>query len=320
MSVDISPTARALRTLEILQTRGGATAEEIADSLGVTGRAARRYIAILREAGVPVESTRGRHGGYRLGRGTKLPPVVFTLSEALGLVMAVLDGHPAASGSDDLVGIALTKVIRALPERIGRQAADLREHAATAVDRRSDRPDPLITSEVVAAAAAHRSALISYRGESGEEWEGEVEPWAVVVRFGRWYLLCHSRRAKALRTYRIDRIREVRATTRSFTPPENLDPVAVLEEHLGTGWQFATRVAFDAPASTVAPYIRPPMGRLEASDGGCVLVGTTRNAAMYAQEWLANVPIPFRVEAGDELRAAVATLATRLTNAVSGDW
>ena len=269
---------------------------------------------------MPVESTRGRHGGYRLGRGTKLPPVVFTQSEALGLVMAVLDGHPAASGSDDLVGIALTKVIRALPERIGRQAADLREHAATAVDRGSERPDPLITSEVVAAVAAHRSALISYRGESGEEWEGEVEPWAVVVRFGRWYLLCHSRRAKALRTYRIDRIREVRATTRSFTPPENLDPVAVLEEHLGTGWQFATRVAFDAPASTVAPYIRPPMGRLEASDGGCVLVGTTRNPAMYAQEWLANVPIPFRVEAGDELRAAVATLATRLTDAVSGDW
>jgi predicted DNA-binding transcriptional regulator YafY len=318
VSVDISPTARALRALEILQTRAEATADEIADSVGVTGRAARRYIAILREAGMPIESTRGRHGGYRLGRGTKLPPVVFTQTEALGLVMAVLDGHPAASGSDDLVGIALTKVIRALPERIGRQAAELREHAATAVDRGSDRPDPLITSEVVAAVAAHRSALISYRGESGNVWEGEVEPWAVVVRSGRWYLLGHSHRAQALRTYRIDRIRDVNTTTRTFTPPQNMDPIAVLEEHLGTGWQFSTRVAFDAPASVVAPYIRPPMGRLEPSDDGCLLVGTTRNPAMYAQEWLANVPIPFRVEAGDELRAAVSTLAARLTNAVSG--
>jgi predicted DNA-binding transcriptional regulator YafY len=93
VSVDISPTARALRALEILQTRAEATADEIADSVGVTGRAARRYIAILREAGMPIESTRGRHGGYRLGRGTKLPPVVFTPTEALGLVMAVLDGH-----------------------------------------------------------------------------------------------------------------------------------------------------------------------------------------------------------------------------------
>ena len=69
--------------------------------------------------------------------------------------------------------------------------------------------------------------------------------------------------------------------------------------------------------SKVAPFIRPPMGRLEASDDGCVLVGTTRNPAMYAQEWLANVPVPFRVEAGDELRAAVSALAARLTDAVS---
>ena len=266
---------------------------------------------------MPIESTPGRHGGYRLGRGTKLPPVVFTQSEALGLVMAVLDGHPAASGSDDLVGIALTKVIRALPEHIGRQAAELREHAATAVDRGSDRPDPLITSEVVAAVAAHRSALINYRGESGNEWEDEIEPWAVVVRFGRWYLLGHSHRAQALRTYRIDRIRDVKTTTRTFAPPQNLDPIAELEEHLGTGWQFSTRVVFDAPASAVAPYVRPPMGRLESIDDGCVLVGTTRNPTMYAQEWLANVPFPFRVEAGDELRAAVSTLAARLTNAVS---
>lgn len=65
---DLSPTARALRVLEILQTRPGATADELAQRLGVTERAARRYVGILREAGIPVESARGRHGGYRLGR------------------------------------------------------------------------------------------------------------------------------------------------------------------------------------------------------------------------------------------------------------
>jgi len=78
VSTDISPTARALRTLEILQTRPGTTADELAERLGVTERAARRYVGILREAGIPVESVRGPHGGYRLGRGMKLPPIVFT--------------------------------------------------------------------------------------------------------------------------------------------------------------------------------------------------------------------------------------------------
>jgi predicted DNA-binding transcriptional regulator YafY len=85
----------------MLQLQPGVTADQVAEQLGVTGRAARRYIAILREAGVPVESARGRYGGYRLGRGVRLPPVVFTEDEALALVMAVLEshqGHPGPTG------------------------------------------------------------------------------------------------------------------------------------------------------------------------------------------------------------------------------
>jgi predicted DNA-binding transcriptional regulator YafY len=314
---DLSPTARALRAIEILQTRAGATADELATALGVTERAARRYVGILREAGIPVESARGPYGGYRLGRGTRLPPVVFTEPEALGLVMAVLDGHPAAADVDDLVGSALNKVIRALPETVGRQAAALREHASAAPDRHSARPDPATASALVAAVAARRRVQVTYRGESGSEWETEADPWAVVVRHGRWYLLCHSHRADAIRTYRIDRIRAVQQTPHEFEPPNGLDPVAALEENLGAGWEFPTRVVFDAPLAEVAPWIRPPMGRLEPSGDGCALVGSTSNPAMYAQEWLARMPFAFRVVGGQELRAAVATLASRFAAALA---
>jgi predicted DNA-binding transcriptional regulator YafY len=317
VATDLSPTARALRTLELLQARPGVTADELAERLGVTERAARRYVGILREAGIPVESTRGPYGGYRLGRGARLPPVVFTEAEALGLVMAVLDGQPAAVDVDDLVGSALGKVIRALPENVGRQAAVLREHASAVPDRYSARPDPATTSALVAAVAARRRLEITYRSESGNEWQGEVDPWAVVVRFGRWYVLCHSHRADAIRTYRVDRVRAIRQTAYEFEPPDGLDPVAALEEHLGTGWEFPSRVVFDAPLADVAPWIRAPMGRLEPSGDGCVLVGSTSNPAMYAQEWLANVPFAFRVDGGQELRAAVASLALRFAAAVS---
>ena len=317
MPADLSPTARALRTLEILQGRPGTTADELAGRLGVTERAARRYVGILREAGIPVESARGPHGGYRLGRGTRLPPVLFTQAEALGLVMAVLDGQPSATDVDDLVGSALRKVIQALPETVGRQAATLREHASAAPDRYSARPDPATTSELVAAVAARRRAVVTYRSESGNEWETEVDPWAVVVRHGRWYLLCHSHRADAVRTYRVDRIRAVRQTPYGFEPPDGLDPVAALEENLGSGWEFPTRVVFAAPAAEVSPWIRPTMGRLEASGDGCLLVGSTSNPAMYAQEWLATVPFAFRVEGGPELRAAVETVAARFAAALA---
>lgn len=316
MPTDLSPTARALRALEILQTRPGTTADELATRLGVTERAARRYVGILREAGIPVQSARGPHGGYRLGRGTRLPPVVFTEAEALDLVMAALDRQPAAADADDLVSSALGKVIRALPENVGRQAAVLREHASAAPDRYSARPDPATTSALVAAIAARHRVLVTYRSESGNEWEIELAPWAVVVRYGRWYLLCHVPGADAIRTFRVDRVRAVQQTTHRFEPPDDLDPVAALEENLGTGWEFATRVVFDVPVAEVAPWIRPPMGRLEPCGDGCILVGSTSNPTMYAQEWLASVPFGFRVEGGQELRAAVATLAARFAAAL----
>jgi predicted DNA-binding transcriptional regulator YafY len=314
---EISPTARALRALEVLQGRPVTTAGELAARLGVTERAARRYVGILQEADIDVRSARGPHGGYRLGRGTRLPPVVFTGAEALGLVMAVLDGHPSATDADDLVGSALSKVIRALPEQVGRQAGALRELAAAVPDRYPARPDPATTSALVEAVAARRRVQLTYRGESENEWVGEVDPWAVVVRHGRWYLLCHSHRADAVRTYRVDRIRNVTLTAQAFQPPPGLDPVAVLEENLGSGWQFDTRVAFDAPVDEVAPWVHPPMGRLAARGDGCVLVGTTRNPAMYAGEWLARLPLTFRVEGGPELRAAVRSLAARFSSAVA---
>ncbi|MGA4837638.1 helix-turn-helix transcriptional regulator [Streptomyces sp. G45] len=310
MPSDLSPTARALRTMEILQNRPGATADELAAALGVTERAARRYVGILREAGIPIASNRGPYGGYRLGRGTRLPPVVFTEPEALALVMAALDD------ADDLVGTALNKVIRALPERVGQQAATLRDHAAAAPDPHSVRPDPAITSALVAASAARRSVRVAYRSEAGREAEREVDPWAVVIRQGRWYLLCRSHRTGAIRTYRVDRIGAVHQTDRAFDPPDGLDPVAALEENLGSGWEFRTRVVFDAPLSEVAPWVRPPMGRLEALGDGCVLVGTTGTPDMYAEKWLARMPFGFRVEGGPELRAAVAAVGARFTAAV----
>src|SRR5690606_27820653 len=111
-----SPTARALLTLELVQSHPGITAERLGERLGVSERAARRYVGILREASIPIESVRGPYGGYRVGRGVRLPPLTFSSLEALGLVMATLDGHHRAGDPSDPVGSALGKILRALPE------------------------------------------------------------------------------------------------------------------------------------------------------------------------------------------------------------
>ena len=118
-----SPTARALVALDVIQNHPGVTASELADRLGVTQRAVRRYVEILRDADIPVVSFRGRYGGYRIGRGVRLPPVVFSGPEALGLVMAVLDSPGGAPVADSLVGSGVEKLLRALVEAVARDTA-----------------------------------------------------------------------------------------------------------------------------------------------------------------------------------------------------
>src|SRR5215470_3602161 len=160
MAFDVSPTARTLMVLELIQNSPGITAEQLGDKLGVSERAARRYVAILREAEIPIESVRGPYGGYRVGRGLRLPPLVFSATEALGLVMAVLDGHHDAGDPATLVGGALGKIIRALPEPVAAQAEAVRRATAPAPDRGAARPDPQITTELVQACSDRRRVRV----------------------------------------------------------------------------------------------------------------------------------------------------------------
>jgi predicted DNA-binding transcriptional regulator YafY len=315
-----NPTARALLALELLQSAPGITAARLADRLGVSERAARRYVGILREAGIPVESERGPYGGYRLGRGVRLPPLVFDSAEALGLVMAVLDGHHEAGDPTDPVGRALGKLMRALPQPVAAQAEVVRRTTAPVPDRSAARPDPATTTALVEACADHRRVRIDYTSEAGRSWSTEVEPWAVVVRHGRWYLLCRSLSAGAPRTYRIDRVRAVQQLTETFAPPADLDPAASLEEHLGTGWEHPTEVLVEAPLEELAGRIPRTMGRLEPVDEHTTrLVGSTSNPEGYV-EGLVLIPAPYRIVAGPELQEAARRTGERLiAAAATGD-
>ncbi len=312
MNPDASPTARALLALELVQGSPGITADRLADKLGVSERAARRYVGILREAGIPIESLRGPYGGYRVGRGLRLPPVMFSAAEALGLVMAVLDGHHDASDPTDPVGSALGKIVRALPEPVAAQAEAVRRTTAPAPDRAAARPDPETTTALVQACSNHRRVRLGYRSEAGSEWVIEVDPWAVVVRHGRWYLLCWSHPAHARRAYRIDRVRAVEVLDDTFSPPADLDPVALLEEHLAVGWEYDVEVVIDAPVDTVARCLPRAIGLLEPLDAETTrLTASTSNPVWYAEQ-LTAIPASYRIVSSPKLQEAARVLGQRL--------
>jgi len=314
---EASPTARALLALELIQGSLGITADRLAGKLGVSERAARRYVGILREAGIPVESVRGCHGGYRVGRSLRLPPLMFTAAEALGLVMAVLDGHHDASDPAGPVGSALGKIVRALPEPVAAQAEAVRQTTAPAPDRAAARPDAATTTALVQACSNHRRVRLGYRSEAGSERVIEADPWAVVVRHGRWYLLCWSHTTQARRVYRIDRVGGVQLLQDPFSPPVGLDPVAMLEDHLAVGWEYDVEVVIDAPRDTMPRCLPRALGRLEPLDAeGTRLVGSTSNPMWYAGQ-LAAIPASYRIVRCPELREAARVLGQRLLAAGS---
>ncbi|HZE40638.1 MAG TPA: WYL domain-containing protein [Stackebrandtia sp.] len=310
MDHDESPTARALLFLELVQNQPGITAERLAARLGVSDRATRRYAGILREAGVPIESTRGPHGGYRIGRGFRLPPLMFTTTEALGLVMSVVD---SPRGADDPVASALDKMLRVLPQPIAAVAEAMRGVAAAADT--SVVPDPEITARVVQAAAARQRLRLSYRIRPHMNRDMDVDPWAVVVRGGRWYLLCWSHTKTARRVLRVDRVDSVTALDATFTPPPDLDPAEALEEHLSTGWRHRIDIVVDAPPAAVASWIPRSLGHCDPlGDKRTRITASTDEPEWYARQ-LTAIRAPYRINAPEALRRAARAVAQRLHDA-----
>jgi predicted DNA-binding transcriptional regulator YafY len=303
-----SPVARALLLLEMIQNAPGITADRLAARLGLSDRAVRRHVGTLREAGIPVESTRGRYGGYRIGRGLRLAPLMFTPTEALGLVMAVLEGHPA--GKDDPVGQALGKIIRALPEPLARPADAVRRVPARGWHVVV--PDVDVTLRLVQASDAGRRVRLRYGPSSDHEWDLELDPWAVVVRHRRWYLLGWSHDKDDRRVLRVDRVRSVEVLDDRFEAPLGLDALAAVEEQLSMGWRYAVEVVIAAPVEECRHWLPRSFGRLEAVGAASTrLVATTDEPEWYAAQ-LANLPMSFRLVGSPEVRTAMLELGRRL--------
>ncbi|NUO34217.1 MAG: WYL domain-containing protein [Dermatophilaceae bacterium] len=308
-----SPTARALLALEAIQDSPGITAQRLGELLGVTERAARRYVAILREAHLPIDSATGPSGGYRVGRGLRLPPLMFSAPEALGLVMAVLEGHRDAADPTEIVGAALSKILRVLPQPVAEPLRAVRRDPGPPPEE-SRRVDAVVTGQLVEACTRARRVHVTYRLGPETERRMEVDPWAVVLRHSRWYLLGFSHTRQAVRALRIDRIVSVFTTSQAFTPPPDLDPLRALEEHLSQGWRHPVEVLFRASFDDTARWVPRSLGRLEVAEGGVLLRATTDNPEWYARQ-LAVTPLDFEVHGSPTLVDAVTALAARLSRA-----
>lgn len=200
------PTTRVLTVLELLQARPGVSSAVIARQLEVDRRTVRRYIAMLQDLGIPVETTRGPHGGYRLRPGFKLPPLMLADDEALAITLSLIAAQRQGLSLDPLsTAGALAKIERVLPDALRERVQAVRDvvafHAATAM------PRPEGATLMLLSLAAQRGQQVLLRYQTGEaETERHVDPYGLVYHWDRWYLAgwCHLRQAR--RVFRVDRV------------------------------------------------------------------------------------------------------------------
>jgi predicted DNA-binding transcriptional regulator YafY len=240
---------------------------------------------------------------------------MFSTAEALGLVMAVLQGWHGTVDSDHPAAAALGKIVRVLPASAAGPAEAMRRVIAQNPGDAAASPDPELTAALARACETRGTLRIRYQLPSRPDREMVVDPWAVVVRHGRWYLLCWSRTVDARRVLRLDRITSAEPTGETGEVPADLDALRVVEDHLAEGWSYEAEVRFDVPLKEAARCVPRALGRLEPlGEHSCLLRGSTDEPSWYAAA-LAMTLLPFTVAGAEEVRDAVTALSARLARA-----
>ena len=310
------PTTRVLAVLELLQARGRLSGPELAERLEVDLRTVRRYVTMLQDLGIPVEAARGRHGGYRLRPGFRLPPLVFSDDEALALTLGLLSArrHGLATNAATVEG-ALAKLERVLPPDVRARVAAVQETLTIDEARMQAIPATGTVMTLAVAVQDSRRVLMRYESARGDETERLVDLYGLVHMVGRWYApgYCHLR--ADLRLFRIDRIRAVDLLDEHFDRPAEFDPLAFVQDALAVApnaWHIEAILSTSLEeARAVVPLHE---ATLEPVEGGVVIrfnVECLDEAARY----LIGLGCPFLVKQPEELRVVLRRLAAELMRA-----
>ncbi|MFD4404587.1 helix-turn-helix transcriptional regulator [Nocardia sp. NPDC058499] len=306
-------TERVLTLLGLLQQRRVWTGPELAERLRVTARTIRRDIERLRALGYPVYAGQGVGGGYRLGPGQDLPPLLLDDEEAIATAVSLLVGAGGASTGDAALR-ALTKIDRVLPTRLRQEVRTL---AGSVESFGSGRP-PVDAEALMTLARTCRDEVeagFHYPAAGGAQ-RRRVEPYRLVASDRRWYLLAYDLDRDDWRTFRVDRMTAVTARTWRFRPrPAPAAATYVQEGVASRAYTHSARFLVHAPAETVrdqvpaaAAVVRP------RGSGHCELI----SGADDLDRVLAHVLLlghEFEVLDPPELAARCHTLAQRLVRA-----
>ncbi|MFC4588408.1 helix-turn-helix transcriptional regulator [Sphaerisporangium corydalis] len=323
------PTARVLALLELLQSGDVRTRAELADRLEVDERTVRRYVGHLVDLDVPVESVRGRYGGYRLAPGFRMPPLMLTDDEALAVLLGLVAGRRAGlmTATGTASETAAAKVRRVLPDRLGRRLdAVLGTLVFTTPPGEPAAPETVVLLSIADAVRHHRPIAVRYTAADGRRSHRTLHPYGLVAHAGRWYVTGADPAIGEDRTFRLDRITSARTLPGSFDPPAELDPARrVLAGLAATPYRHEVTLLIQGTAERIRTRLPAGVARVEEPPGADSPAGQWSRVELRVErlDWLpgvlASLDLPFVVERPAELRDLVAALADRLLRSARRD-
>ena len=312
----LETSARLLRLLSLLQTARDWTGAELAARLGVSGRTVRTDVERLRTLGYPVHATRGAVGGYRLGAGANLPPLLLDDEEAVAVTVGLRTAAGGAiAGIEEASLRALAKLEQVLPGRLRRRVAALQAYTV-AVPRDSAGPvvDPGLLSALAAACRDREGLRFDYADHSGTASRRRVEPYRLVNWGRRWYLLAYDLDRDDWRTFRVDRITLRTPNNPRFAArPLPTDDIAgyVSGRVSAAAWRHRARVTVHAPAAEIADRITAAVGTVEAVDERTCVLDTGADSVETLAVHLGLLDRDFEVTGPPELVEYLRRLADR---------
>ena len=309
-------TARVLRLLGLLQSRPVWSGPELAERLGVTGRSVRRDVERLRALGYPVHASKGIGGGYQLGAGRSLPPLLLDPDEAVAVAVCLrLVAGGTVAGVGEAALRTLTKLDQVLPARLRAQVRAVQESTET-LAAGTEPVDPETLMGLARSCRDRHRVRFCYHAHDGTASERLVEPYRMVATARRWYLLAFDVDRVDWRVFRLDRIGGVDVSTWTFRPRAAPDAAAYVAKAITQSpYSHVARVRFATSAEELTRLVPPSAGTVEAIDDRSALLVTGADRLDALAVHLALVGVDFEVLEPPELRAHLAGLATRLAHA-----
>ncbi|MFJ6659228.1 helix-turn-helix transcriptional regulator [Streptomyces sp. NPDC091377] len=317
----LETSARLLRLLSLLQAHREWSGAELAERLAVTPRTVRRDVDRLRALGYPVHASPGTGGGYQLGVGAELPPLLLDDDEAI----AVAVGLRTAAGQG-IEGIgetsvrALTKLEQVLPHRLRRRVGALTAYTVPMLRaERADAVDPSLLSELAGLCRDAEQLRFAYRDHEGAATRRSVEPHRLVCSERRWYLVAWDLDRADWRTFRVDRITPAPPHGPRFVPrePPADDLAAYVSQGVSTHVYAAQAVVrLLVPLAEAAQHISPTTGTLEAETESTCILRTGAGGVDVMVIHVVLLGLEFEVLEPVELTEALRTARDRMTRAL----